>query len=113
LMPSRFEPCGLNQLYSLRYGTVPIVHNVGGLADTVIDATGEAIANNTATGFVFNQPTVTALSEAIGQAQKVYLKSGIWKKLAKNGMKADFTWSKSAQEYLNLYQSMRSDEEKI
>ena len=113
LMPSRFEPCGLNQLYSLRYGTVPIVHNVGGLADTVINTTDETIANNTATGFVFNQPTLTALSVAINQAQKVYRKPRIWQKLARNGMKADFTWSKSALEYLNLYQSMRLDVKRV
>ncbi len=103
LMPSRFEPCGLNQLYSLRYGTVPIVHNVGGLADTVIDTTPETIKNNTATGFVFNQPTIEALRQSVDQALEIYTKSRTWQKLMKNGMKAQFTWEKSAKEYLNLY----------
>lgn len=111
LMPSRFEPCGLNQLYSLRYGTVPIVHNVGGLSDTVIDATEETIANGSATGFVFNQPTYAALSEAIDRAQKIYCKSSTWRKLVKNGMKMDFTWNKSAQEYLRLYQIIQQERE--
>nr|MCH9639715.1 glycogen synthase GlgA [Betaproteobacteria bacterium] len=75
LMPSRFEPCGLNQLYSLRYGTVPIVHNVGGLADTVIDATTDTIASNTATGFVFNQPTIKALRQSVDHALEIYTES--------------------------------------
>ncbi len=106
LMPSRFEPCGLNQLYSLRYGTVPIVHNVGGLADTVIDTTPETIKNNTATGFVFNQPTVKALHQSINRALEIYSESKTWKKLVKNGMKAEFTWDKSAKDYLHLYQEI-------
>lgn len=106
LMPSRFEPCGLNQLYSLRYGTVPIVHNVGGLADTVIDTTPETIKNNTATGFVFNQPTIEALRQSVDQALEIYTKSRTWQKLMKNGMNAQFTWEKSAKEYLNLYQEI-------
>lgn len=106
LMPSRFEPCGLNQLYSLRYGTVPIVHNVGGLADTVIDTIPETIKNNTATGFVFNQPTVKALRQSIDRALGIYNESKIWKKVVKNGMKAQFSWEKSAKEYLDLYQEI-------
>ena len=106
LMPSRFEPCGLNQLYSLRYGTVPIVHNVGGLADTVIDTTPETIKNNTATGFVFNQPTVIAIRQSINRALKIYSEPKTWKKLVQNGMKAEFTWDKSAKNYLHLYQEI-------
>lgn len=111
LMPSRFEPCGLNQLYSLRYGTIPIVHNVGGLADTVIDVTDESIANSTATGFVFDQPTVTSLGEAINRAQKRYRKPRTWHKLVRNGMNMDYSWHKSAQEYLKLYQFLQQERE--
>ncbi|SEM98164.1 starch synthase [Nitrosomonas marina] len=104
LMPSRFEPCGLNQLYSMRYGTIPVVHHVGGLVDTVTDTTEETIADNTATGFVFNQPSVAALNAAINRAHHFFNKPVIWQKLIKNCMNANFTWHKSAEKYFNLYQ---------
>ncbi|SER44829.1 starch synthase [Nitrosomonas sp. Nm51] len=107
IMPSRFEPCGLNQLYSMRYGTVPVVHHVGGLVDTVVDATDKTIADATATGFVFNQPTVAALSEAINRAHLIFNKPRTWQKIVRNNMNADFTWQKSAGKYLDLYQIMQ------
>jgi starch synthase len=106
LMPSRFEPCGLNQLYSQRYGTVPIVTRTGGLADTVVDTLPETLKNKTATGFVFNAPTVGSLMEAIKRALIVYENSKDWKQLQINGMKKDYSWNRSAKEYLALYEKI-------
>jgi starch synthase len=104
-MPSRFEPCGLNQLYSLRYGTVPIVHRTGGLADTVVDATAAGIANGVATGFVFDTPDAPALLAAIERAIAQYAQPKRWQKLARNGMHQDFSWKPSARRYLALYKT--------
>jgi starch synthase len=106
LMPSRFEPCGLNQLYSQRYGTVPIVTRTGGLADTVVDTLPETIKNKTATGFVFKAPTTGSLMEAIKRALIVYEDSKNWKQLQINGMKKDYSWNRSAKEYLALYEQL-------
>ena len=103
VMPSRFEPCGLNQIYSLRYGTVPIVHQTGGLADTVMDTTEDRIADGSATGFVFDKPKPDALLGAITRAVKQYKLPKEWKKLARNGMHKDFSWKRSAIQYLALY----------
>ena len=104
LMPSRYEPCGLNQLYSLRYGTVPIVHRTGGLADTVIDATPRNLLNGSATGFVFNWPDLASIWRTIDSAIAFYGRPEIWwRKLAVNGMKQDFSWNSSAQHYLEIY----------
>jgi len=106
LMPSRFEPCGLNQLYSLKYGTLPIVHNVGGLADTVVDASEENLANETATGFVFYQPTPMALQHAIDRALTLYPQANIWRKVMRTAMRKDFSWDLSAKKYLLLYRKL-------
>jgi starch synthase len=104
LMPSRFEPCGLNQLFSLRYGTVPIVTRTGGLADTVIDLNPASMLNNTATGFVSNQPDTDSLLDAVNRAIDYYRRPGVWwEKLAINGMKQDFSWDSSAVHYLEIY----------
>jgi starch synthase len=104
LMPSRFEPCGLNQLYSLRYGTVPIVHHTGGLADTVINTNPRTLLDGTATGFVFNQANADALWEAVDQAiQFFHRPKSWWHKLAINGMQQDYSWRTSANHYLELY----------
>jgi len=103
LMPSRFEPCGLNQLYSLRYGTVPIVRPVGGLADTVVDATPETLEAGTATGLVFDGATPAALIGALRRAFVLYADRRRWKRLALTGMRRDFSWGRSAGEYLELY----------
>jgi starch synthase len=103
LMPSRFEPCGLTQLYALRYGTVPIVRRTGGLADTVVDATEENLEQGTATGFVFEEPTPSALLAAIQRAMNLYTQRRKWRKLALTGMEQDFSWQTSAKTYLNLY----------
>jgi starch synthase len=103
LMPSRFEPCGLNQLYSLRYGTIPIVRRAGGLADTVVDATPENIVNGKATGIVFQQPGTSALLGAVDRALALWRDAGRWKKIMLTGMRQDFSWRHSAEEYLRLY----------
>ncbi len=106
LMPSKFEPCGLNQLYSQRYGTVPIVRKTGGLADTVVDTLPETLGNKTATGFVFNQATSGSLMEAIKRALIVYSQPETWKQLQTNGMQKDYSWNNSAKEYMGLYEQL-------
>ncbi|MEN8178397.1 MAG: glycogen synthase GlgA [Pseudomonadota bacterium] len=106
LMPSRFEPCGLNQMYSLRYGTVPIVRNTGGLADTVIDVAAGSLANGSATGFVFDQPDGESLWHAVERAIEFYHRPDVaWQILATTGMRQDFSWEASARHYVALYES--------
>ena len=102
-MPSRFEPCGLNQMYSQRYGTLPIVRKTGGLADTVVDALPENFANGTASGFVFNDAVSGALLEAIKRSLVVYANRTLWQQLQRNAMGKDFSWRNSANQYLSLY----------
>lgn len=106
LMPSRFEPCGLNQLYSQRYGTLPIVRKTGGLADTVVDAMPNTITDKTASGFVFEEPTVGAMLETIKRAILLYSNKRSWQQIQKNAMRKDFSWQQSAQQYLNLYNTL-------
>ncbi len=98
LMPSRFEPCGLNQLYSLRYGTIPIVHHAGGLGDTV-----ENWSENTGTGFVFEPYKATELRVAMSTAIDVYHSTEQWIALMRRAMKKDFSWDQSAKQYISLY----------
>jgi len=105
LMPSRFEPCGLNQLYSLRYGTLPIVHNVGGLADSVTDATQGNINQKRATGVVFYKPTEQALFEAIQRAYDLYNNPQLWTEIVTTGMHKQVGWEDSAKQYITLYQA--------
>lgn len=102
LMPSRFEPCGLNQMYSLAYGTLPIVHHTGGLADTVVNATHENIKDGVATGFVFYDPSRHALKSTILHALHIYGKKRTWQKIQKTGMEVNFGWENSAKQYLEL-----------
>jgi len=102
LMPSRFEPCGLNQLYSLRYGTIPIVHNTGGLGDTV-----KNYKLNAGTGFVFEPYTLAALKSAINQALDIFIDKKQWAALIKRAMDQDFSWGRSALQYYKLYTSKR------
>jgi len=109
LMPSTFEPCGLNQLYSLRYGTLPVVTRVGGLADTVTDASEENIANATANGFVLKQQSAEQLLVSIAQALDLYQKPEIWRQLQINAMSGDFSWQTSAEQYIALYQKALKD----
>ena len=103
VMPSRYEPCGLAQLYALRYGTVPVVRNTGGLGDSVRDATPETLAAGTATGIVFHDATVAALTGGLRRALALFGDKGAWVRLQRSGMKADFSWKSSAQTYLELY----------
>jgi starch synthase len=104
LMPSRYEPCGLNQLYSLRYGTVPVVRRTGGLADSIQDATPTAIITGDGTGFVFVEPTPDSLLDAIRRCISVYEDFDSWRKIQTNGMKKDFSWYTAAKEYVKLYE---------
>ena len=106
LMPSRFEPCGLNQLYSQRYGTIPIVRKTGGLADTIEDALPESIANNTATGIAFQQASSDSLIEAIKRALILFNDKPTWEKLQRNCMNKNFSWQNSAEQYLTLYNEL-------
>ncbi|MDJ0738808.1 MAG: glycogen synthase GlgA [Gammaproteobacteria bacterium] len=105
VMPSRYEPCGLNQMYSLRYGTPPIVRNTGGLADTVVDTTPRSLAREEANGFVFDAANATALQGAIERAIAVYRKPKQWMKLIRIGMRGDYGWHLSAERYLRLYRA--------
>jgi starch synthase len=106
LMPSRFEPCGLNQIYSLRYGTVPVVRSTGGLADTVVDTTPETQADNTATGFCFQKASAAALWNAVQRAIKVYREPDSWSRIIDTGMRQDFSWKRSAERYIELYREV-------
>lgn len=106
LMPSRFEPCGLSQLYSMRYGTPPVVHATGGLIDTVTDCSERTLADGTATGFVFLEPTAAALLAAIERALAARRDTATWRKLQMNSMRRDFSWRASAQRYLDLFHTL-------
>jgi len=103
LMPSRFEPCGLNQMYSLRYGTPPIVFKTGGLADTVVDVDATTLADASATGFVFDTPGVEAFLDAIRRALALYRQPAQWRRVQQAGMAQTFDWNASAGHYLSLY----------
>lgn len=103
LMPSRFEPCGLNQLYSLRYGTPPVVHFVGGLVDSVVDANSENVASGRANGFQFMQPTQESFVGAVERAIGLYQNKKIWNRIVTTAMRADFSWEHSCEEYISLY----------
>ncbi|MDD4930133.1 MAG: glycogen synthase GlgA [Gallionella sp.] len=103
IMPSRFEPCGLNQFYSQRYGTPPVVHNTGGLADSVVDCTPETLKNGTASGFVFSGMTANNLFFTIKRAIDLYHDQRKWKALRKNCMSKDFSWETSARAYRRVY----------
>jgi len=102
-MPSRYEPCGLSQLYSLRYGTVPIVRRTGGLADTVVAYTPLAMKEKRATGFMFGEASEDALLNAVLLALRVYKDRSEWKALMHIGMQCDVSWSRSAQLYEDVY----------
>jgi len=103
LMPSRYEPCGLNQLYSLRYGTIPIVRRTGGLADTVVHASPAALADGTATGIQFDDASGPALLDAVRAALTLYADRARWSKMVAAAMAADFSWDRSAKDYVGLY----------
>jgi starch synthase len=107
LMPSRFEPCGLNQMYSLRYGTVPIVHAVGGLADTVQDVSEAATKpGHAGPGFVFRAYTPAALLRALNRALALFPNKSRWRAFQAAGMAADHSWDRSAREYVKIYERL-------
>jgi starch synthase len=103
LMPSLFEPCGLNQLYSLAHGTVPLVRATGGLADTVVNLDPWTLGEGIANGFVFREPTAEALWRAIEIVLAIWPQRTIWEELIRNGMEADWSWNRSASDYAALY----------
>lgn len=104
LMPSRFEPCGLNQMYSLRYGTIPIVRAVGGLVDTVRPYNPK---NGQGTGFLFSEYAPGAMLRTIETALATFPNKKVWNRLQKNGMRADFSWDRSAAEYVKIYRRLQ------
>lgn len=106
LVPSRFEPCGLTQLYGLRYGCVPLVSRTGGLADTVIDANAAAVEAGVATGVVFAPVEQDALAEALRRTIALYEQPAVWQKMQRRGMKSDVSWAASAEKYADLYRDL-------
>ena len=106
LMPSRFEPCGMNQMYSQRYGTPPVVRATGGLADTVVDCGPAALADGSASGFVFQEPSAGGLLAAIERAAGVWQARATWSALQRNGMAKDFSWGASARRYAGIYTAL-------
>ena len=106
LVPSRFEPCGLTQLYGLRHGTLPLVALTGGLADTVINASPAGLAAGAATGLQFHPVTAQALAQSLMKLVKLYEDQTTWKKMMKNAMAAPVGWDQSAAAYAALYAEM-------
>jgi len=106
LMPSRYEPCGLNQMYSQLYGTPPVVHATGGLNDTVIDCTPRSLAEGRATGFLFTGLSAAGFAAAVGRAVAAWRDRDAWRRLQLAGMARDFSWRTSARRYLELYRSI-------
>jgi starch synthase len=109
LMPSRFEPCGLNQMYSQRYGTLPVVRRTGGLADSVVDYTPRSLEAGTATGFVFEAANPHALVAAVRRAVAAWRRPSLWQRLQRNAMARDFGWAASARRYIALYRTMQRE----
>jgi starch synthase len=106
LVPSRFEPCGLTQLYGLRYGTLPVVRRVGGLADTVVDADESAVRAGTANGFTFDAPHPHALASAVARAVELWRQPASWRALMTHAMRQDFSWRGPARQYELLYREI-------
>jgi starch synthase len=109
LVPSRFEPCGLTQLYGLRYGTLPLVRRVGGLADTVVDATPANLAEGVATGFAFDDDSPLALTAAVARSVALFGERGSWERMMRRAMTRDFSWGAAARRYIAVYRAMRPD----
>ena len=109
LVPSRFEPCGLTQLYALRYGALPLVRRIGGLADTIVDATATSLAEGVATGFAFDDDSPSALMSAIGRATELFREREIWQRMMRRAMTRDFSWAAAARLYAGVYRTLRPD----
>ena len=107
LVPSRFEPCGLTQLYGLRYGALPVAHRVGGLADTVVDATAPNLEAGRATGFVFDEFTAQGLRGALRRAFELHAQPDAWARVQRTAMQQRFDWREAADRYVALYRSLR------
>ncbi len=108
LVPSRFEPCGLTQMYGLKYGSLPLVHRVGGLADTVVDCSLEDLADGSANGFVFNDFTQAAFDRAVRRAFALFAQRPEWNRVRARAMRQDLGWQHAAAQYVALYQSAQS-----
>ena len=106
LVPSRFEPCGLTQLYGLRYGCVPVVARVGGLSDTIVDANDAALTLKAATGVQFQPVTVPMLEDAIGRAVALFADKPLWRAIQKRGMGLDLSWTSRAGAYAKLFREL-------
>ena len=106
LHPSRNEPCGLVPIYAMRYGTIPLVRNSGGMADSVTDATPDTVLRGTATGFSFRPPTVSELVNSVRRAHAFYQQPIAWRKIQTSAMRQDFSWRHSAEAYANIYRSL-------
>lgn len=106
MIPSRFEPCGLTQLYGLKYGTLPLVRRTGGLADTVVGVNEETLKDKTATGFVFDEPSAYALGNALEEALNLWHKNRAWSPVRKQAMLQDFGWHKAAESYADCYRKL-------
>jgi starch synthase len=109
LVPSRFEPCGLTQLYALRYGSLPLVRRVGGLADTVVDATAVSLAAGSATGFAFGGDSPAELLSAVRRANNLFREPDIWLRMMRRAMTQDFSWGAAARQYAAVYRQLRPD----
>ena len=103
LIPSRFEPCGLTQLYGLAYGCVPLAMRTGGLGDTIIDANEAAMVSGVATGVLFDELTADELELALRRTMALYTQPDIWRRMQQQGMAADFSWRRSGERYADLY----------
>ncbi|GAB4212471.1 MAG: glycogen synthase GlgA [Rhodoferax sp.] len=106
VVPSRFEPCGLTQMYGLKYGSLPLVHHVGGLADTVVDCSLEHLAEETANGFVFHRFEAASMRRAVARAFALWARKAEWKTVRARAMKQPLGWDKAAAQYLTLYRSL-------
>ena len=106
LMPSKYEPCGLNQMYSLNYGTIPVVRETGGLADTVVKFNEKSKEGN---GFVFKKYNAAEFLKEIKRALKIYKDTETWNKIVRSAMKEDFSWHSSAKKYIELYKTILNE----
>ncbi len=113
LAPARYEPCGLTQLYALRYGTVPVVSRTGGLRDTVTDVCSVTLADRSATGFMFDDPTAEGLLGAVERAIALRREPLAWRRLQLEGMAQDFSWHRSAGAYAALYGDTHTTSEAV
>ena len=109
LVPSRFEPCGLTQMYGLRYGALPLVHRVGGLSDSVVDASAPNLEAGRATGFVFDEFSTQGLRSAVRRAFELHAQPGAWAKVQRTAMRQRFDWREAAGQYAALYRSLKPD----